>query len=232
MRSQAAKAAQQYPINLELTGRPCLVVGAGNVAVRKIQGLVDAGAAITVVAPAIDPRIEAIADRQRAALDPLEIRIVRRRYWKHDLRGQWLVITCTDDADVNRQVYLDAEAARVWGNSADDPDHCAFTLPSVARSGDLQLTASTRGRSPALSMWLRRRFETDYDSRWSALLDLLADVRHEVRSELGTSEVPGWIEALDDGVVDLALSGDIKAARHLLRDRLGLALEPDEGVLL
>lgn len=209
-----------YPVNLELAGRRCLIVGGGNVAVRKLDGLLAAGAVVTVVAPSIDPRIEL---RAAAAIDSLRpVHLVRRRYWKHDLDGVRLVITCTDDAAVNRQVYVDAEAANVWSNSADDPANCAFTLPSVARQGDLQLTASTRGRSPALSMWLRRRFEVEFDARWSELLDLLAEFRVEVRAVHGTSEVSGWLEALDGGVASLVLSGDVPAARALLRRNVGL----------
>jgi len=211
-----------YPVNLELAGRRCLVVGGGNVALRKISGLVSAGAVVTVLAPDVLPAIRALA----ATLDPTKhrahIEIVERSYAPGDLAGVRLVITCTNDAAVNHQVFLDAEAANVWSNSADDPVNCAFTLPSVARQGDLQLTASTRGRSPALSMWLRRRFEAEFDPRWSDLLDLLADVRTEARATLGTSEVSGWLEALDGGVASLVLAGEVDAARELLRQSLGL----------
>jgi len=215
----------QYPVNLELAGKRCLVVGGGNVAIRKIRGLVAAGARVTVVAPDVQPAIRSLATELDRTHNRARITILERRYWKHDLDGVRLVITCTDDATVNHQVHIDAEAANVWSNSADDPVNCAFTLPSVARQGDLQLTASTRGRSPALSMWLRRRFEADFDARWSELLDLLAEVRAEVRATRGTSEVSGWLEALDDGVVALVLSGDVAEARALLRRHLGLATE-------
>lgn len=213
-------ASHQYPVNLELAGRRCLLVGGGNVAVRKLDGLLASGAAVTVVAPSIDPRIEARAAELQHSAHPLVL--VRRQYWKHDLDGVRLVITCTDNAAVNRRVFLDAEAANVWSNSADDPVNCAFTLPSVARQGDLQLTASTRGRSPALSMWLRRRFEAEFDTRWADLLDLLADVREEARATFGTSEVSGWIEALDGGVASLVLAGEIDAAGTRLRESIGL----------
>jgi len=212
----------QYPVNLELAGKRCLVVGAGNVAIRKVRGLVAAGALVSVVAPEVHTSIRALSAELRDGAYRASITVIERCYWKHDLDGTRLVITCTDDPAVNHQVFVDAEAANVWSNSADDPVNCAFTLPSVVRQGDLQVTASTRGRSPALSMWLRHRFEADFDARWSDLLDLLADVRSELQSVRGTSEVSGWLEALDEGVATLVLDGDVVAARQLLRRHLGL----------
>lgn len=136
--------------------------------------------------------------------------------------GFFLAITCTDDPAVNAQVHADGEAAGIWVNSADDPVHCAFTLPSVTRQGDLTVSVSTAGRSPALAMWLRQRFETEFDERYSRLLDLLAEVRAEARATFGTSEIRGWIEALDDGVFDLVAMGDDDGARDRLRSHLGL----------
>lgn len=201
-----------YPVNLILTGKPTLVVGGGNVAVRKVGGLVAADADVTVVAPAIDPRLS--VDRR--------VRCAVRGYRSGEVASYWLVIACTDDPEVNAQVFREAEDAGVWANSADDPANCAFTLPAVARQGHLQVTVSTAGRSPALATWLRRRFENEFDERYLDLLDVLADVRAEARSELGTSEIRGWTEALDNGVFDLVMTGRLDASRALLRSELGL----------
>ena len=200
-----------YPIQLLIKGRRALVVGAGNVALRKIQGLLRAGAEVTAIAPWVHPEVAA-----------LPIDIVERPYVEGEAGDYQLVITCTDDQLVNRQVFLDAEAAGVWVNSADDPINCSFILPAVARQGDLTVTISTNGRSPAMAMWMRRKFEAEFDQRYDRLLDLLAEVRAEARYVLGTSEVSGWNEALDDGVFELVAAGEIDAARTKLRDSLGL----------
>ncbi len=206
------KPAPNYPVNLVLTNRPCLVVGGGNVAIRKIEGLINSGAFVTVVAPEIRPEIAAMAN----------VTTIERTYETGDLSGFFLAITCTDDPAVNHQVFIDGEATGAWVNSADDPINCAFTLPAVARQGDLSLAISTAGRSPALAMWLRRRFETEFDERYARLLDVLSTVRAEARAELGTSEVNGWIEALDSGVFDHIVNQDDEAAANLLRQYLGL----------
>jgi precorrin-2 dehydrogenase/sirohydrochlorin ferrochelatase len=177
-----------------------------------VGGLVAAGAKVTVVAPLIADELRAIPN----------LRIVRRRYEQGDLRSQWLVVTCTDDPAVNARVFADAEDAGIWSNSVDDPVNCAFTLPAVARRGDLAIAISTSGKSPALASWLRKRFERELDESYDALLDLLVDVRAEVRATVGTSEIAGWAEALDDGIFDLVAAGDVAAARSRLRTHLGL----------
>jgi len=212
-----------YPVNLDLAGRRVLVVGGGNVASRKIRAMLANGAFVTVVAPKVSGEIWARAARNVADVRAGHLRVVARPYVATDLEGVWLVMACADDPSVNHQVFVDAEERRVWCNSADDPQNCAWTLPSVARQGDLQITVSTNGRSPALSMWLRKRFEERFDSRWAGLVDVLSDVRRDAQRELGTSEVAGWLEGLDSGAFELAMQGDIEAARQHLRHALGLA---------
>ncbi len=203
--------ARPFPVNLRLAGKPVLVVGGGCVARRKVRQLLEAGAAVTVVAPWIDPQ-----------LDQLPVRTERRRYVAGDVAGFSLAITCTDDPDVNHHVHRDGMACGVWVNSADDPENCEFTLASVVRQGDLQITISTEGRSPALAMWLRKKFEREFTAEWAELLDLLSDVRDEARRELGSSEIHGWIDALDAGVPALVAQGEHDAARRALREHLGL----------
>ena len=203
------------PVMLDLRDRRCLVVGGGNVALRKVQGLLDAGASVEVVAPWIHP-------------DLLELRgslfLRRRRYRTRHLAGAHLVITCTDDPKVNARVAAEATERRIWVNSADDPANCSFTLPSVARRGDLSVMVSTNGRSPALSRWLRGRFEQEFDESWSRLVDVLAEVRTEARDRLGTSELAGWDAALDEPLLDLVRTGRTPDAADTIRRHLGLAV--------
>lgn len=204
--------ANSYPVHLVLQDRPVLVVGGGNVAIRKIGGLLQSGAAVTVVAPDVRDEIRAM---------PVA-RILERPYQRGEVASYRLAITCTDDTAVNAQVFRDAEAAGVFANSADDPENCAFILPSVARQGELAVTVSTAGRSPALASWMRRRLEAELDERYAVLLDLLADVRAEARLHFGTSEISGWNAALDDGLLELVADGDTDAARARLRSHLNL----------
>ena len=116
----------------------------------------------------------------------------------------------------------DGEAANVFVNSADDPANCSFILPAVVTRGDLQLTASTNGRSPAFSQWVRRELEQRFTDVHASVLDVLSGVRDEAREQLGTSELPEWAQAIDDELFDLVAAGRLDHARDRVRGVLGL----------
>ncbi|HKX05728.1 MAG TPA: bifunctional precorrin-2 dehydrogenase/sirohydrochlorin ferrochelatase, partial [Methylomirabilota bacterium] len=137
-----------YPLCLEMAGRPCLVVGGGPVAERKVAGLLDAGAWLTVVSPTATESLHAWARADR-------IRLVEREYTAADLAGHSVVFVATDDERVNAAVARDARAAGLLINAADDPAHCDFILPAVVRRGDLTVAVSTGGASPALARTVR-----------------------------------------------------------------------------
>ena len=203
----------RYPVMLDLQHTLCLVVGGGGVALHKTRGLLAAGATVEVIAPRIRPEFAALEGR---------VHLRHRPFRTRDLGGMHLVITCTDDPVVNARVAAEARDRRIWVNSADDPVNCTFTLPSVARQGDLSVMVSTNGKSPALSRWLRQRFELEFDESWSQLLDILATVRAEVRAGLGTSEIPGWDAALDASLLELVRAGRNDEATDVIRHHLGL----------
>ncbi len=202
-----------YPVNLDLSGRPVLVVGAGPVAARKVEGLVRAGANVTVVAPAA---VDAIGSDPR-------LRWHQRRYERGEVASYRLAITATNDPEVNRQVAADGEAANVFVNSADDPANCSFILPAVVNRGDLQIAISTNGRSPAMARWLRRTLEAEIGDAHVATLDLLSELRDEARASLGTSEVPGWDDGIDRALELVTAGQPLEARAHMAR---AIGLEP------
>lgn len=204
--------AAPYPVVLDLRGRRALVVGAGPVAARKVTGLLSAGAVVTVVAPDAVPEI---------ANDP-DVRWHRREYRRGEVASYRVAITATSDPAVNRQVARDGEAANVFVNSADDPANCAFILPAVVTRGDLQIAVSTNGRSPALARWARRRLESVFTDVHARTLDLLSEVRDELRAERGTSEVAGWDDVIDDELFELVATDRLDDARRRVRAAVGL----------
>jgi precorrin-2 dehydrogenase/sirohydrochlorin ferrochelatase len=197
---------KQYPVNLVLDGRRCLVVGGGRVALRKVEGLLACGGRVTVVAPRVD-----------GGMRDLPVTIEERPWRPADLDGMWLVIAATDDPAVNRAVYDAGQRAGVWVNGADDPANCSFTLPSVVRRGDLQVTVSTGGRSPALATWLRRRLEGEIGPEYAVLLDLLATERDGLKAAGVSTEGLDWRSALDSDMLDLIRTGDLAHARERLQ---------------
>jgi precorrin-2 dehydrogenase/sirohydrochlorin ferrochelatase len=195
-----------YPVNLVVDGRRCLVVGGGRVALHKVRGLVEAGAAVTVVAPEIDPAIAALG----AATE-------QRPYRRGEVGGYRLVVVATGDRVVNQLVYDDAEAAGVWINSADDPERCTVVLPARIRRGRLTVTVSTGGHSPAVASWLRDRLEADLGPEYDQLIGLLSEERRRVQEEGVSTEDLDWRSALDSGILELVRAGRLEAARERLR---------------
>lgn len=199
-----------YPVNLRLAGRRCLVVGGGKVAKGKVEGLLAAGAEVTVVAPEVSDDI--------AVLEGVTVQ--RRAYRRGDVKEFRLVIAATDDPAVNKAVYDDAEAAGVLVNSADDPDNCAFILPAVVRRGPITVAIGTGGHSPALARWLRHRIGGELGPEYEELLAILTEVREEMRRRGEPTEVGGWQNALDSGMLEL-----IRAGRHAdAKERLLMCL--------
>ncbi|MGI8777843.1 MAG: precorrin-2 dehydrogenase/sirohydrochlorin ferrochelatase family protein [Acidimicrobiales bacterium] len=195
-----------YPVNLLVAGRPCLVVGGGTVAARKVESLLACDATVRVVSPLVDDEIRGWP----------EVAVDERPYRSGDVKGQRLVISATDSPEVNRAVYLDCEAAGVWVCGADDPENCSFTLPSVVRRGNLVVTVSTGGRSPAMARWLRERLEAEIGPEYELLLDLVADHRAAVKAEGRSPAQLDWQKALDSDMLDLIRTGDLESARKRL----------------
>ncbi len=169
------------PIFLRLERRPCLVVGAGRVALEKIESLRGAGAAITVVAPEAIPKLRALA--QEGAL------VWRQRWFEpSDLDGIFVVIAATNAPDVNHAVYEEALRRNVLCNAVDDPPNCDFYFGSVVARGDLQIAISTAGESPALAQRLRREIDAQLPDDLGPWLDELGGLRREVRAATPAGE--------------------------------------------
>ena len=177
----------EYPVALDVSGVPVLVVGAGPIAARKVAGLAAAGAVVRVVAPDVS-----------AQLDLAQVADLRRRaYEVGDLDGVRLVVTATGLADVDAAVAADATAAGLWVNAADQPADCSFILPAIARNGPLSIAVSTGGASPALARRLRDHAATLLTDEVVALADDLASRRRQLREQGRSTEDVDWSPHLD-----------------------------------
>jgi siroheme synthase-like protein len=170
-----------YPASLLLEGRPVLVVGGGRVALRKIRGLLAAAAAVTVVAPEVDPEIASL---------PVEVE--RRPYRTGEVARYRLAVTATGVPEVDHLVYRDGERCGVLVNAADDPQACSFILPAVVRRGPVTVAVSTGGTSPALAAWLRARIEEVVGPEYVAVAGTLADTRDAVKARGVPTEGLDW----------------------------------------
>jgi precorrin-2 dehydrogenase / sirohydrochlorin ferrochelatase len=151
-----------YIACLDLSGRACLVVGAGAMAREKVDGLEGCRADVTAVPP---------EDYDAALLD-----------------DTWLVVAATSDGALNRRIYADANERRIFCNVADVPELCSFILPALHRRGPITVAVSTAGSSPALAQWLRDRFAAQIGFEHEQLAGELRRVRPWVKQNLHTYE--------------------------------------------
>jgi siroheme synthase-like protein len=166
-------ANKYLPINISIKDRPCLVVGGGNVALRKIENLLDYESNLTVVAPEVDRRIEYYAEKGKLKLE-------KRPYKSPEGASYGLVISASDDNVVNEQVSHDCREAGVPVNVVDNPSLCDVTFPAVLKRDCLTVTVSTDGKAPFLSGYLRLILEDVFPARWNKIARLAADFRKKV----------------------------------------------------
>jgi len=167
-----------YPVFLTMSGRPCAVVGGGAVAEGKVDGLLAAGARVTVISGTLSARLESW---KRADA----IRHLARDYRPGDLLGFELAFVATDDGQVNAAVAQEGRERGVWVNAADDPERCDFILPSVLRRAELVVAVGTGGASPALARAIREELEEYFTPDYAALACLVTEVRQELKSRHG-----------------------------------------------
>ena len=162
------------PVTLNLQGRSCLVVGGGEVALRKIRSLLTEGAEVTVVAPETSPAVEDLARSGR-------IRLERRPYREGEASAYALVFAATSRREVNRRVFEDGDRARIWANVADDPELCSFHLAARVRRGPLDLAVGSGGRAPFAARRLRELLDRRLGEEWIAWGEAAARYRSAVR---------------------------------------------------
>ena len=203
-----------FPIVLEMTGRRCLVIGGGVVAERKIAGLLEVGAEVTVISPEVTPAILNWSKNN-------SIQLEGRCYRIGDLAGYQLVFVATDDADVNDGVYQEGKSCGVWVNAADDPDHCDFILPAVIRRGELMVAISTGGASPAATRAIREELDDYFTAEHAQLVQVAAEVRIELTEKSVNVDADAWNSALKGEVRRLIRAGRPEQAKEYLLTTLG-----------
>ena len=209
MTDEPGSVVNLYPVTLDVSGRPCLVVGGGPVAARKARALLDCGARVTVIAPSLGRDMEALEPRLNA--------VQRRPYREGDAASFRLVVTATGLPEVDGAVHADAEASDVWINSADDRAHSSFILPAVFRDGSVSVCVSSGGLSPALSSWLRDRLALQCEGI-GGLAEVLGELRARLlRSGLRSNSV-NWRQLLDGPLPELVRAGHLDEARAIVDD--------------
>lgn len=204
-------AVRHYPLFMDLRGRDCLVVGAGNVAARKARSLLEAGARVTVV-----------GERPAAALRALARRGVvlrERRFRASDVGRQALVVAATDERPVNGRVSEACRRRNVPVNVVDDPVLCTFIVPAVLRRGDVTVAVSTGGKSPAAARLVKERIAEAVGEEYAALVDLLGAERERAKREVASqrARARAWKQAAGGEALEALRRGDRPGARRAVR---------------
>ncbi|MDQ6926643.1 MAG: bifunctional precorrin-2 dehydrogenase/sirohydrochlorin ferrochelatase [Candidatus Eremiobacteraeota bacterium] len=202
-----------YIACLKLSGRRCLVVGGGEIALEKVEGLLACDAGVTLVAP------EACEALHRLAAEG-SIQWECRPYEPRDLQGAFLAIAATNVSEVNIGVYEDAERRAMLVNIVDVPPLCNFILPAIVRTGPLAIAISTAGASPALAKRMKREVAELFGPEYATLAVMLNDARGWAKSTLPTyQDRKRFFEGIVGGEPDpvaMLRAGDEAGVRALI----------------
>jgi precorrin-2 dehydrogenase/sirohydrochlorin ferrochelatase len=202
-----------YIACLKLTGRRCLVVGGGAIALEKVEGLLACDGDVTVAAPELEPALAGYAAEG-------SIRWLARAYEPADLDGCFMVIAATNDSEVNIGVYEDAEKRAMLVNVVDVPPLCNFILPAIVRTGPLAIAISTAGASPALAKRMKGEVSELFGEEYAQLAIMLNDVRGWAKGTLPTyGDRKDFFEGIVNGdpdPVELLRAGNAGAVRDLI----------------
>ncbi len=196
-----------YAAFLDVTQRPCLVVGGGEPALTKVLGLLEAGARVTV---AWDGFVQRLQDLERRG----KIVLIRRRFTEAALDGCFLAIDASGDDATGIAVSRAAQSSGIPVNVLDRPALCTFIAPALVRRGPLQVAISTSGRSPFLASHLRRRIERGIGDEWGPMVELTGRLRDNLR-RLGVplrKQAESYMRALASGALDHLRDGRVEAA--------------------
>ena len=208
------RTGTNFPVFLNVRRKKCVVIGGGQVALRKIRTLLDCGASVTVISPVLHPDLSELANKK-------SIQVIRRSYKSGDLKGAFIVIAATDTKETNRKVAKEAGRVGALVNVVDDPEPSDFIVPSLLRRGDLTIAISTGGMSPALAKKIRTRLEEAFGEEYGLLVSLVEEVRSTLRRKGIRMNAETWQDALDLNLLThLVRTGQKQKAKAVLMKKL------------
>ncbi|MDO9566862.1 MAG: bifunctional precorrin-2 dehydrogenase/sirohydrochlorin ferrochelatase [Candidatus Desulfaltia sp.] len=209
-----------YPVNLDILNRKCLVVGGGSVGTRKILTLLNCGAKVTLISPDATEKLQELAGNDLISWE-------KRSYLASDLDTMFLVIGASDDEELNRQISADAEKLNMLCNIADRPEVCNFILPSIVNRGDLVISISTSGKSPAFAKKLRKELEKQFGVEYIEFLQLMGAIREKLLSEKHEPEAHKHIfeRLISSDLVEMIKTNRKEDINSLLFDIFGQGYE-------
>ena len=195
-----------YPIYLDLESRHCVVIGGNDEAARKVQGLVNCRAKVTVISPEIVKSLQPLVELEAVTW-------LRKVYTSGDLAEATLVIVAdSEDVEINKQVFAEAELRNILVNVSDKPQMCSFIAPAIAEKGSLKIAISTGGGSPALTRKVKDLVSNSGVLDWGDLIPLLSKVRSELKIQGKNVRPDSWQESITPELLKKFQNGDYDQA--------------------
>ena len=167
-----------FPFFIDIKDKPFLVVGGGNVALRKVRKLLPFEPKITLCAPEICEEI----------LDIDGIIIKRRKFEERDLEGVFAVISATSDEQLNSRIYEICKEKNILVNTVDVPDKCGFIFPAIVKKNDISVGISTGGKSPLYAKYLRKKLDRLITEEDANAIEFLGEIRPCIKAEIADEE--------------------------------------------
>jgi precorrin-2 dehydrogenase / sirohydrochlorin ferrochelatase len=212
-----------YPVYIQLENQPCIVIGGGKIAEGKVEGLLEAGAVVEVISPALTSRLHELVSQRR-------IKYHERVYRSGDLAGSFMVICATNIPTVNQQVWSEATENHQLVNVVDDTPRCNFIAPAILRSGDLTIAISTSGKAPALAVRLKEKIQKQIGPENARFLEIAGQLREPLARNIPDFETRKklWYEIVDSDVLQLIADGNEHAALEIISQTVGFEFSPEQ----
>ncbi len=205
----------QFPVLLNVKDRLCLVIGGGEVALRKVKTLVELGALVRVISPEAHEGIKKLVESGTIEWD-------QKKYQQGDLEGAFLCVAATHDPEINAEVRHEANVRRVLTNVADDPEGSDYQVPSFFQDGPLVIAVSTGGASPAVARTLRRMIQSYLGSSFGQGIEMISGFRERVKAQVSDAgaRVKFWEQGVTPELLEKLRQGDLEDARKALEKAL------------
>jgi uroporphyrin-III C-methyltransferase/precorrin-2 dehydrogenase/sirohydrochlorin ferrochelatase len=212
------------PIFIDIQQKPCLVVGGGEIAHRKIMLLLKARADVLCIDKSACSSVQKLASEGK-------ITLLKRAFEKTDINAQVLIISATNNANLNAQVSHLAQTANIPVNVVDSPDLCSFIMPSIVDRSPIVIAISSAGKAPVLARLIRAKLESSIPNAYGKLADLAGDFREKVKAKFSKIEDRRYFwERIFSGIVaEKVFSGKLNEAKRDMQKQLDKSSESDIG---
>jgi uroporphyrin-III C-methyltransferase / precorrin-2 dehydrogenase / sirohydrochlorin ferrochelatase len=217
---------EYLPLFLSVKGRPCLVVGGGDIALRKLRWLVRTGADVRLVAPELTHEVEEYASANG-------VHVQRRPFDPDDVSDQLLVIAATDDEQVNRAVYEQCARRQILVNTVDNQALCSAIFPAIIDRDPVIVAVSTGGASPSLARRIRGWIELVLPARLGEFARFSGHIRHRIKARFANvgERRRFWDDLIDGPVASRVHAGDLEGAERALDALLAAAEQHRAGLV-